>query len=224
MDIGSATIDLQVVQTIKGDDSDPTVGPETGFAAKITANLGELSLSAGGDVVLTGATDTTEASTDYELGAGLGFALTDTTTMDAEHICSTGKDVASDVEVSLKDTARIIKNLRLALSWGLYDLTNGNPDNEDKGHNDKLDMMVGANLGYGFEALGGKLTPSIDVKCNRLDSDKAVVDTELKLVLTEAIPHGRARHEVEVRFAIRSGQRQPGRPHRLDQGFLLIPN
>ena len=49
-------------------------------------------------------------------------------------------------------------------------------------------MMVGANLGYGFEALGGKLTPSIDVKYNRLDSDKAVVDTEIKLVLTEAIP------------------------------------
>ena len=188
MDIGPATVDLQVVQAIKGDDSDPTVGPVTGFAAKITANLGDLSLSAGGDIVLTGATDTTEASTDYELGAGLGFALTDTTTMDADYIYSTGKDVASDVEVSLKDTAGIIENLSLALSWGLYDLSNGNPDNEDKGHNDKLDMMVGANLGYGFEALGGKLTPSIDVKYNRLDSDKAVVDTEVKLVLTEAIP------------------------------------
>ena len=35
--------------TIKGDDSDPTVGPKTGFAAKITGNLGELSLSAGGE-------------------------------------------------------------------------------------------------------------------------------------------------------------------------------
>ena len=188
VDIGPATVDLQVVQTIKGDDSDPTVGPETGFAAKITGNLGDLSLSAGGDIVLTGATDTTAASTDYELGAGLGFALTDTTTMDADYIYSTDKDVASDVEVSLKDTAGIIENLSLALSWGLYDLTNGNPDNEDKGHNDNLDMMVGANLGYGFEALGGKLTPSIDVKYNRLDSDKAVVDTEVKLLLTEAIP------------------------------------
>jgi opacity protein-like surface antigen len=188
VDIGPATIDLQVVQTIKGDDSDPTVGPETGFAAKITGNLGDLSLSAGGDIVLTGATDTTAASTDYELGAGLGFALTDTTTMDADYIYSTDKDVASDVEVSLKDTAGIIENLSFALSWGLYDLSNGNPDNEDKGHNDKLDMMVGANLGYGFEALGGKLTPSIDVKYNRLDSDKAVVDTEVKLLLTEAIP------------------------------------
>ena len=188
VDIGPATVDLQVVQAIKGDDSDPTVGPVTGFAAKITANLGDLSLSAGGDIVLTGATDTTEASTDYELGAGLGFALTDTTTMDADYIYSTGKDVASDVEVSLKDTAGIIENLSLALSWGLYDLSNGNPANEDKGHNDKLDMMVGANLGDGLEALGGKLTPSIDVKHNRLDSDKAVVDTEIKLLLTEAIP------------------------------------
>ena len=168
VDIGPATVDLQVVQTIEGDDSDPTVGPKTGFGAKI--NLGDLSLSAGGDVVLTAATDTTEASTDYELGAGLGFALTDTTTMDADYIYSTDKDVASDVEVSLKDTAGIIENLSLALSWGLYDLTNGNPDNEDKGHNDKLDTMVGANLGYGFEALG-ELTPSIDLKYNRLDSE-----------------------------------------------------
>ena len=130
VDIGPATVDLQVVQAIKGDDSDPTVGPVTGFAAKITANLGDLSLSAGGDIVLTGATDTTPASTDYELGAGLGFALTDTTTMDADYIYSTDKDVASDVEVSLKDTAGIIENLSLALSWGLYDLTNGNPANE----------------------------------------------------------------------------------------------
>ena len=97
--------------------------------------------------------------------------------MDGAYIYSTDKDVASDVEVSLKDTAGIIENLSLALSWGLYDLSNGNPDNEDKGHNDKLDMMV-----------GGKLTPSIDVKYNRLDSDKAAVDTEVKLVLIEAIP------------------------------------
>ena len=51
--------------------------------------------------------------------------------------------------------------------------------------------MVGANLGYGFEALGGKLTPSINVKHNRLDSDKAVVDTEIKLVLTQAIPQAK---------------------------------
>ena len=79
--------------------------------------------------------------------------------------------------VTLSDSARIIENLSLALSWGLYDLSNGNPANEDKGHNDKLDMMVGANLGYGFEALGGKLPPSIDV-----------MDTEIELVLTEAIP------------------------------------
>ena len=194
-------------------DSDPAVGPKTGFGAKITGNLGDLSLSAAGDVVLVGATGDEAASTDYELCAGLAFALTDTTTMDADYIYSTDKDVASDVE----DTAGIIENLSLALSWGLYDLSNGNPDNEDKGHNDKLDMMVGANLGYGFEALGGKLTPSIDVKYNRLDSDKAVVDTD------RGDPAGRARHEVGVRLGIRSGQRRHRRPARLDQGFLLIP-
>ena len=143
MDIGPATIDLQVVRTIKGDDNDATVGPKTGFAAKITGNLGNLSLSAGGDVVLTGATDTTEASTDYELGASLGIALTDTT--------------------------GIIENLSLALSWGLYDLNNGNPDNEeDKGHNDKLDMMVGGAALLGRPETGVRWHPSggaVDLLC-----------------------------------------------------------
>ena len=40
---------------LNGDDSDPTKGPETGVGAKVTGNLGDMSLSAGGDVVLTGA-------------------------------------------------------------------------------------------------------------------------------------------------------------------------
>ena len=73
-------------------------------------------MGAGLGLALTDTTDIEAASTDQELGAGLGFALTDTTTMDAEYIYSTDKDVASDVEVSLKDTAGIIENLSLALS------------------------------------------------------------------------------------------------------------
>ena len=53
VDIGPATVDLEVVRTIKGDDSDPTVGPATGFfGAKMTGNLRDLSLPAAGDVVL----------------------------------------------------------------------------------------------------------------------------------------------------------------------------
>ena len=52
VDIGPATVDLQVVRTIKGHDSDPTVGPATGFGAKMTGNLRDLSLPAAGDVVL----------------------------------------------------------------------------------------------------------------------------------------------------------------------------
>ena len=40
---------------LNGDESDPTKGPETGVGAKVTGNLGDMSLSAGGDVVLTGA-------------------------------------------------------------------------------------------------------------------------------------------------------------------------
>ena len=70
---------------------------------------------------------------------------------------------------------------------GLFDIANGNADAPDKTHSDKSDVMVNANLGYGFEALGGKLTPSIDVTLNRVDDDTSQVDTEVKLVLTEAI-------------------------------------
>ena len=57
--------------TIKGDDSYPTVGPETGFGAKITGHLGDLELWAGGDVKLTGAAGDSPAATDYELGVRL---------------------------------------------------------------------------------------------------------------------------------------------------------
>ena len=193
VDIGPAEVKLQVVQTIKGDDSDPAKGTETGFGAKITGDLGDLSLSAGADVVLTRATDDAAGTTDYELGAGLGFALSTGTKLDAEYVYATDKEVASDVYVSLKgDGMGLIENLSLGLSWGLFDIANGNADAPDtltgKTHNDKSDMMVNANLGYGLEALGGKLTPSIDVTLNRVDDDTSQVDTELRLVLTEAIP------------------------------------
>ena len=90
------------------------------------------------------------------------------------------------------DGMGLVENLSLGLSWGLFDIANGNPEAPDtptgKTHNDKSDMMVNANLSYGFDALGGKLTPSIDVTLNRLDNEKSQVDTELQVLLTEAIP------------------------------------
>ncbi len=186
VDIGPAQVDLQVVQSIQGQDSDnPTT---TGFAAKIGGDLGDLSLSAGADVELIGAIGDAAAETNWEMGASLGFALTETTSLDADYIYSSNQDVASDVFVSLEDSAGIVENLSLGLSWGLFDVTNGNPDTEDNTHNDQMDMAVNANLGYGFDALGGKLTPSIDVTFHRVDSEPSMVNTEVKLVLTEAIP------------------------------------
>ena len=124
VDIGPAEVKLQLVQTIKGDDSDPAKGTETGFGAKITGDLGDLSLSAGADVVLTGATDDEPAKTDYELGAGLGFALSTGTKLEANYIYATDKDVASDMFVELKDDGTmgdgmgLIENVKLGLAWG----------------------------------------------------------------------------------------------------------
>ena len=86
-------------RTIEGDDSDPTVGRATGFAAKITGNLGDLSLSAGADdVVLTGATDTAERPAPTTSWApGWASRCRPAPKLDANYIYSTDNDVASDV-------------------------------------------------------------------------------------------------------------------------------
>ena len=99
VDIGPATVDLQGVRTIEGDDSDPTVGRATGFAAKITGNLGDLSLSAGADdVVLTGATDTAERPAPTTSWAPVWASrCRPAPKLDANYIYSTDNDVASDV-------------------------------------------------------------------------------------------------------------------------------
>ena len=101
------------------------------------------------------------------------------------------------------DGMGLVENLSLGLSWGLFDIANGNPEAPDtptgKTHNDKSDMMVNANLSYGFDALGGKLTPSIDVTLNRLDNEKSQVDTvQTPGAANRGDPDGRTRHEVEV--------------------------
>ena len=51
--------------------------PASGPRSRVTSATW---LSAGGDVKVTGAVGDSPAATDYELGAGLGFALTDTST------------------------------------------------------------------------------------------------------------------------------------------------
>ena len=132
VDVGPATVELQVVQEVDGDDED-AVNP-TGVAAKISGDVGDLSLSAAVDVQLTGDDDdidTTEIneSLNWEFGAGVGFALTDNTKFDAAFIYSSLPGTASDLKVTLTDNGGLVDNLSLALTWGLFDLANGNePD------------------------------------------------------------------------------------------------
>jgi hypothetical protein len=125
---------------------------------------------------------------EWEFGAGLDFALGDTTKLSAKYIYSTRETVGSDLWVELSDDKSIVENLKWSLAWGLFDLANGWAESPKLNQNDKSDMMVKGDVSYAFEAMGGKLTPGVIVSLNRLDNQSADVTTEVKLVLTEAIP------------------------------------
>ena len=52
-------------------------------------------------------------------------------------------DVASDVKVSLKDTGGLVDRLGMGLTWGLFDINNGNAaDDAADTENDSMDMLV----------------------------------------------------------------------------------
>jgi hypothetical protein len=242
VDIGPAKVALQVVKGIEGRDGDnqPVGTNETGFGAKITGDLGSLSLSAGVDFLLdhkatavspaapTRSLDSYEAGTysgleatvpcvyrpgtkdflctakakvptppvepaddevEWEFGASVSLSLTDTTKLSAEFIHSTRERVNTDVMVEFSDDQGVIENLKWSLAWGLFDLSkDGWEQTTYKTFNNQSDMLMKGDLSYGFDAMGGKLTPGVSVIVNNIDDDPAEVTTKIKMVLTEAIP------------------------------------
>ena len=204
VDVGPATVELQIVQEINGNNIDEhlanSAGPDagmgsTGVAAKISGDVGDLSLSAAVDVELRGVDDVddpeddTNESLNWEFGVSAGFDFTDSTSFDAAFIYSSLPEVGSDIKVTLTDDGGLVENLSLALTWGLFDLANGS---EEAGAaatmNNKMDMLVKADVSYGVSALGGTLSPGFEVTVNQIDSKETTADVTVELVLTETIP------------------------------------
>ena len=191
VDVGPAKLQLQVVQGLAAAEDMDAVADDTGVAGKLTTTFGDVELSAGADLVMTGdanVADTPEnESLDFEVGMTAGVMLTAETKFEADYLYSSVQSVASDVEVVLEDNSGLVDRLSLGLTWGLFDINNGaagGPATE----NDSMDMQVTGNLGYDLDAMGGTLTPSAELTLSQIDSADATVGLTVKAVLTNAVP------------------------------------
>ena len=197
VNVGPATLDMSFAQGLKNDE-DTTPNPNddnTGIGAKLTTTFGEIELSGGVDVEMTGDTDdpdTTDVNEqmDWETGANAKVALTPNTKLMADFIFSSKQSVATDVEVELVDENGLVESLDMSVKWGMFDINGGDPDATLMVDNDLSDLFVQGKLDYGLEALGGTLTPGTTVTVNQLDGseDYTYVGLELRAVLTEAVP------------------------------------
>ena len=194
VDVGPAKLELQVVQGLAAAEEDLTkneAADDTGVAGKLTTTFGEVELSAGADLIMTGeanVADTAEdESLDFEVGMTAGVMLTAETKFKADYLYSSVQSVASDVEVVLEDNSGLVDRLSLGLTWGLFDINNGAADGPDT-ENDSMDMQVKGNLGYDLDAMGGTLTPSAELTLSQVDDAAATVGLTVKAVLTDAVP------------------------------------
>ncbi|MCY4432899.1 MAG: hypothetical protein OXE45_04410, partial [bacterium] len=197
VNVGPAKLDVSFAQGLKNnEDTTPNIDDDnTGIGAKLTTTFGDIELSGGVDVEMTGDTDnpdTTDVNEqmDWETGANAKVALTPNTKLMADFIFSTKQLVATDVEVELVDKNGLVESLDMSVKWGLFDINGGKPDPILKVDNHLSDLFVEGKLDYGLEALGGKLTPGTTVTVNQLDGseDHTYVGLELRAVLTEAVP------------------------------------
>ena len=197
VNVGPAKLDVSFAQGLKNnEDTTPNADDDnTGIGAKLTTTFGDIELSGGVDVEMTGDTDdpdTTDVNEqmDWETGANAKVALTPNTKLMADFIFSSKQLVATDVEVELVDKNGLVESLDMSVKWGLFDINGGKPDATDMVENDLSDLFVQGKLDYGLEALGGKLTPGTTVTVNQLDGneDYTYVGLELRAVLTEAVP------------------------------------
>ena len=114
--------------------------------------------------------------------------VTASTTFGANYIYSSEQTVASDVKVALDDSGGLVDRLGMGLTWGLFDISNGEIGHADMTHNDEMDMFVEGSLSYKLDAMGGTLTPAAKLTLNQVDDMDATVGLEVKAVLTDAIP------------------------------------
>ena len=193
VDVGPASLQVQVVQGLMAEEDMDKKADDTGVSALLKTTFGDISLSGGADLLMTGDENDESTREDesmyFETGLNADMTLTENTMFAAKYIYSSEQDVASDVEVSLKDTGGLVDRLGMGLTWGLFDLNNGNAaDDAADTENDSMDMLVKGDLSYVLDAMGGKLTPSAELTLNQVDGGDSTLGLTLKAVLTEAVP------------------------------------
>jgi hypothetical protein len=213
VNVGPATLDLSFVQGLENanepiEDSDPD--DDTGIGVKLTTDFGDVSLSAGADVLMTGendieGTDKNEAM-EWEAGGNATVTLTENTSLKSGFIHSIKPSVATDVKVVLSDKSGLVEDLSLDLTWGMFDIVGGEAT-DAKGmpkaldENDQADLLLEADLSYAIPVggtddmgddemmtKGPTLTPGTKVTVNQLDGGDATVGLEVRAILTDAVP------------------------------------
>jgi hypothetical protein len=191
VNVGPADLQLQVVQGLMAEEDKDLEADDTGVGALLKTTFGDITLSGGADLVMTGEENDEATPEDdsmsFETGIGADMTLTENTMFGARYIYSSVQSVASDVEVSLKDTGGLVDRLSMGLTWGIFDLNNGDKAGGPT-ENDSMDMLVKGNLSYALDAMGGKLTPGAELVLNQVDGGDSTVELTVKAVLTEAIP------------------------------------
>jgi len=201
VEVGPARLDISFVQGLEnekdadmGTDANDSNADDTGIAAKLTTTFGNIKLSAGADVEMTGESDNPDTSPenesmDWEAGGNAEVSLTPNTSLMADFIFSSVKEVATDVQVKLADKSGLVESLDMSLTWGMFDISGGDTaDMADSMTNDDPDMFLEGKLDYGLEGLGGTVTPGTTVTVNQIDGLDATVGLEVRAVLTEAVP------------------------------------
>ena len=209
VNVGPAELDLSFVQAIPNDeDAKPAMNDDTGIGVLLTTDFGDVELSAGADVHLTGdsdvATTDTNESMDWDAGGSATVALTGSTSLKSNFIYSSKADAATDVEVVLSDKNGLVQDLSLDLTWGLFDITGGDDTpGAAADRNDKSDLFLSADLAYALAVgddmgddmgddkmmmKGPTLTPGTKITINQLDGGDATVGLEVRALLEHAIP------------------------------------
>ena len=212
VNVGPATLEAKLVQGLEaradGEAEDDDKDDDTGIGVKLTTVFGDISLSAGADILMTGEEDdeTTSEKNEamlWEAGGTASVTLTEHTSLKSTFIHSTGA-AATDVEVVLSDKSGLVENLGLEVTWGLFDIIGGaeaTPGAAPSAENDKSDMFMQADLSYAI-AVGGMddmsddammmkgptLTPGTKLTINQLDGGDPTVGLEVRALLANAIP------------------------------------
>ena len=160
VNVGPATVDLAFVQGLKNEDDADANADDTGVGVLLTTVFGEVSLSAGADVHMTGVSDVEETAANeamtFDAGGNAAVTLTELTSLNSNFIFSSVAEVASDVEVELTDTNGLVESLSMSLKWGMFDVSGGSDaaDAEDD-VDDEADLYVEGALDYALEGMGG---------------------------------------------------------------------